>query len=32
MAEMATNANLKAGLKSHILDTKYQIERLAKAL
>jgi ferritin-like metal-binding protein YciE len=30
MAEMATNADLKAGLKSHVIDTKNQIERLDK--
>jgi len=30
MAEMATNAELKAGLKSHVVDTKNQIERLDK--
>lgn len=30
MAEMATNADLKAGLKSHVTDTKNQIERLDK--
>jgi ferritin-like metal-binding protein YciE len=27
---MATNADLKAGLKSHVIDTKNQIERLDK--
>ena len=30
MADMATNADLKAGLKSHVIDTKNQIERLDK--
>jgi ferritin-like metal-binding protein YciE len=30
MAEMATNADLKAGLKSHVIDTQNQIERLDK--
>ena len=30
MAETATNADLKAGLKSHAIDTKNQIERLDK--
>jgi ferritin-like metal-binding protein YciE len=30
MAEMATNTDLKAGLKSHVIDTKNQIERLDK--
>jgi ferritin-like metal-binding protein YciE len=30
MAEKATNADLKAGLKSHVVDTKNQIERLDK--
>ena len=30
MAEMATNADLKAGLQSHLIDTKNQIERLDK--
>ncbi len=30
MAEMATNADLKAGLKAHLVDTKNQIERLDK--
>jgi ferritin-like metal-binding protein YciE len=28
MADMATNADLKAGLKAHLVDTKNQIERL----
>jgi ferritin-like metal-binding protein YciE len=30
MADMATNADLKAELKSHLIDTKNQIERLDK--
>ena len=30
MFEMATNADLKAGLKTHLEDTKNQIERLDK--
>ena len=30
MAELATNADLKAGLKSHVIDTQHQIERLDK--
>jgi len=30
MADMATNADLKAGLKAHVIDTKNQIERLDK--
>jgi len=30
MADMATNADLKAGLKAHVVDTKNQIERLDK--
>ena len=30
MADKATNADLKAGLKAHLLDTKNQIERLDK--
>jgi ferritin-like metal-binding protein YciE len=30
MAELATNADLKAGLKSHVIDTQNQIERLNK--
>ena len=30
MADMATNADLKAGLQSHVIDTKNQIERLDK--
>jgi ferritin-like metal-binding protein YciE len=30
MADKATNADLKAGLKSHVIDTKNQIERLDK--
>ncbi len=30
MADMATNADLKAGLKSHVIDTQNQIERLDK--
>ena len=30
MAELATNADLKAGLKSHLIDTQNQIERLDK--
>ena len=30
MADMATNIDLKAGLKSHVTDTKNQIERLDK--
>jgi ferritin-like metal-binding protein YciE len=30
MAEMATNADLKAGLKAHVIDTNNQIERLEK--
>src|SRR5579883_805001 len=30
MAEMATNADLKAGLKAHLVDTKNQLERLDK--
>src|ERR1700689_1536578 len=30
MAQIATNAELKAGLKSHVVDTKNQIERLDK--
>jgi ferritin-like metal-binding protein YciE len=30
MAELATNADLKAGLKSHVIDTQNQIERLDK--
>ena len=30
MAEQATNADLKAGLKSHLVDTQNQIERLDK--
>jgi ferritin-like metal-binding protein YciE len=30
MAEMATNGDLKAGLKAHLIDTKNQIERLDK--
>jgi ferritin-like metal-binding protein YciE len=30
MAEMATNADLKSGLKAHVVDTKNQIERLDK--
>ena len=30
MAELATNADLKAGLKSHVTDTQNQIERLDK--
>ena len=30
MADMATNADLKAGLKSHLIDTQNQIERLDK--
>jgi ferritin-like metal-binding protein YciE len=30
MAEMATNADLKAGLKSHLVDTENQIGRLDK--
>src|SRR3984957_16552285 len=30
MAEMATNADLKAGLKAHVIDTNNQIERLDK--
>jgi ferritin-like metal-binding protein YciE len=30
MAEMATNADLKAGLQSHLIDTRNQIERLDK--
>ena len=28
MADLATNADLKAGLKSHLIDTQKQIERL----
>jgi ferritin-like metal-binding protein YciE len=31
MADLATNADLKAGLKSHVIDTQNQIERLDKA-
>jgi ferritin-like metal-binding protein YciE len=30
MAEMATNGDLKAGLKAHLVDTQNQIERLDK--
>jgi len=30
MAELSTNADLKAGLKSHVIDTQNQIERLDK--
>jgi ferritin-like metal-binding protein YciE len=30
MADMATNADLKAGLKAHLIDTNNQIERLDK--
>src|ERR1700682_6459691 len=30
MADMATNADLKAGLKEHLVDTNNQIERLDK--
>jgi len=30
MASLATNADLKAGLKSHVIDTQNQIERLDK--
>jgi ferritin-like metal-binding protein YciE len=30
MADMATNADLKAGLKAHVIDTNNQIERLDK--
>lgn len=30
MAELATNSDLKAGLKSHVVDTQNQIERLDK--
>ena len=30
MADLATNADLKAGLKAHVVDTKNQIERLDK--
>ena len=30
MAELATNADLKAGLKAHVIDTQNQIERLDK--
>jgi len=30
MAEIATNADLKAGLKAHLVDTRNQIERLDK--
>lgn len=30
MADMATNADLKAGLKAHLVDTNNQIERLNK--
>jgi ferritin-like metal-binding protein YciE len=30
MADMATNADLKAGLKAHLVDTNNQIERLDK--
>jgi ferritin-like metal-binding protein YciE len=30
MADRATNADLKAGLKSHVIDTKNQLERLDK--
>ncbi len=30
MAEMATNADLKTGLKAHLVDTKNQLERLDK--
>src|ERR1700710_2965638 len=30
MADQATNADLKAGLKSHLVDTQNQIERLDK--
>ena len=30
MADISTNADLRAGLKSHLIDTKNQIERLDK--